>query len=214
MVLKLYGSAYSTCTRRVALVLHEKQVPFEFCPIALEKGEHKREEFVAKQPFGQVPYIDDDGFILYESRAIAYYVAKKWEHQGTPLIPTELKANAIFQQAASVELAHFNQYVEKAVIEMVFKPLSGTAGDPEIFKALIKSLSEDLDVYDRILSKQKYVAGDEITLADLYHIPYGSMLPEAGSLIMDEKPNVKRWFDNLSARPSWQAVKGEVKSTA
>ena len=59
---------------------------------------------------------------MYESRAIANYVAKKWENQGTPLIPTELKENALFQQAASVELAHFNDYAEKAVAAMVFKP--------------------------------------------------------------------------------------------
>jgi glutathione S-transferase len=57
MVLKLYGSSQSTCTRRVAAVLHEKKVPFQFVAVDLMKGEHKAPSFLAKQPFGQVPYI-------------------------------------------------------------------------------------------------------------------------------------------------------------
>lgn len=57
MVLKLFGSAKSTCTRRAATVLHEKQVPFEFHQVELAKGEHKSPEYLEKQPFGQVPYI-------------------------------------------------------------------------------------------------------------------------------------------------------------
>lgn len=58
MVLKLYGSAVSTCTRRVAVVLKEKEVPYEFIPVDFTKGENKTPEYLSKQPFGQVPYID------------------------------------------------------------------------------------------------------------------------------------------------------------
>lgn len=57
MVLKLYGSPMSTCTKRVAVVLHEKQVPFEMIPVDYAKGEHKSPEYLEKQPFGQMPYI-------------------------------------------------------------------------------------------------------------------------------------------------------------
>ena len=59
MVLKLYGSPMSTAVsvRLVALVLHEKQVPFELVPIDFFKKEHKSPEYLEKQPFGQVPYI-------------------------------------------------------------------------------------------------------------------------------------------------------------
>ena len=57
MVLKLYGSPTSTCTRLVALTCKEKNVPYELVPINLAKGEQKAPEFVKIQPFGQVPYI-------------------------------------------------------------------------------------------------------------------------------------------------------------
>ncbi|KAF9544698.1 hypothetical protein CPC08DRAFT_594366, partial [Agrocybe pediades] len=54
MVLKLYGHPISTCTHRVAVVLHEKQVPFSFHLIDMARGEHKSAEYLNKQPFGQV----------------------------------------------------------------------------------------------------------------------------------------------------------------
>lgn len=57
MVLKLYGFSVSTCTRRVAAILHEKNVPFEFVSVDLRKGEQKTPEFIKFQPFGVVPYI-------------------------------------------------------------------------------------------------------------------------------------------------------------
>jgi len=57
MVLKLFGDPLSTCTLSVAIVFHEKQVPFEFHNVVLAKGEHKTPQYLEKQPFGQVPYL-------------------------------------------------------------------------------------------------------------------------------------------------------------
>jgi len=57
MVLKLYGYPLSTCTRLVALICKEKEIPYELVPIDLKKREHKTAEFLKIQPFGQIPYI-------------------------------------------------------------------------------------------------------------------------------------------------------------
>lgn len=57
MVLKFYAFNLSPPSQYVATVLHEKKVPFEFVNIDLLKGEQKTPEVLAKQPFGQVPYI-------------------------------------------------------------------------------------------------------------------------------------------------------------
>lgn len=57
MVLTLYGASGATCTKRVATILHEKQVPFKFVAIDMAKQEHKSPAYLEKQPFGQVPYI-------------------------------------------------------------------------------------------------------------------------------------------------------------
>lgn len=57
MVLKLYGWTHSVATRRAACILKEKNVPFQFINVDITKGEHKAADYLAKQPFGQVPYI-------------------------------------------------------------------------------------------------------------------------------------------------------------
>ena len=62
MVVKLYGIYRSPWVRLVAAVLQEKQVPFELVPVDLANGEHKKPEYLAKHPYGQIPYIVSDSF--------------------------------------------------------------------------------------------------------------------------------------------------------
>ncbi|GJE94999.1 glutathione S-transferase [Phanerochaete sordida] len=218
MVLKLHGSPISTCTKRVAAVLHEKHVPFELVPVDFAKGEHKSAAHRAKQPFGQVPYIDDDGFVLYESRAIARYVAAKYAAQGTPLVPStsDLKATALFEQAVSVEGSNFDPFASGLAYEKVFIPMRGGATNEAHVEYLAKTLDMKLDGYEAILSKQKYLAGDEITLADLFHLPYGAFLKRLDYNYLEDpvkRPNVARWWKDITSRPSWQAVQEKVESS-
>lgn len=86
MALKVYGHAGAICTKRVLVTLKELSVPHELVSLDLLKGEHKAPEHVANHPFGKIPYIVDDGFVLYESRAICLYLARKF---GKHLIPGE-----------------------------------------------------------------------------------------------------------------------------
>jgi glutathione S-transferase len=74
MVLKLYGSAMSTS--RVLVTILEKELPYELILVDISKGEHKSEEYKKLQPFGKVPVLDDDGFLMFESRAICRYLAR------------------------------------------------------------------------------------------------------------------------------------------
>ncbi|KAH7929516.1 glutathione S-transferase [Leucogyrophana mollusca] len=209
MTLKIFGSSLSTCTRRVAVVCKEKNIPYELVSIDLAKGEHKAPSFTQNQPFGQVPYIDDDGFILYESRAIARYLAKKYAGQGTQeLIPSEAKAEALFEQAASTETSNFDPFASGIVFEKVFKIRRGLQTNEARVAELATSLNSKLEAYEVILSKQKYLAGDNVTLADLFHLPYGSMLRPAGhGELLEKHPNVARWWNDITNRPSWLAVK-------
>ncbi|KAJ7174824.1 glutathione S-transferase [Mycena filopes] len=206
-ILKLHGSKFATCTRRVATVLHELQVPFELVEVDLMKGEHKTPAYLTKQPFGQIPYIDDDGFILYETRAICRYIAAK--HPQSGLIPTEPKANALFEQAAAAEVSNFDPSASVAGLEKVF----GMTPDQAIVDKELAALDKKLEGYEAILAKHRYVAGETITLADLFHLPYASFVTLGGSDIMTRHPNVARWYKELVARPSWLAYLEGVKTT-
>ncbi|KAF6755477.1 glutathione S-transferase [Ephemerocybe angulata] len=214
MVLTVYGHPHLSCTQRVAAALHEKQVPFKLVVVDLMGKEQKTPAYLEKQPFGQIPVLEDDGYRIYETRAICRYIAEKYADQGTTLIPTDLKAKGIFEQAASVEYANWEPYASKAVIEKVYKAMGGQPADEDLVEKMLVSLEANLEVYDKILAKQKWVAGDEFTLADLFHMPYAALLPRVGRDVIAARPNVSRWAKELLARPSWQAVKDGVQSTA
>ncbi|KAF5309717.1 hypothetical protein D9611_014460 [Ephemerocybe angulata] len=168
MVLKLYAAPASTASLRVALILHEKEVPFEFHPIYLRNKEQKSADFLEKNPFGQVPYIDDEGFGLYESRAIGRYIALKYAGQGTQgLIPpqSDVEATGIFERAASLEYSQFDAHAIRFIVyERVFHTYTlsamGVSVDEEAVKYAIDQLSAKLDAYETILSKQAYLAGE------------------------------------------------------
>lgn len=69
----------------------------------------------------------------------------------------------------------------------------------------------DLDgvfaVYNSILAKQAYLAGNEVTLADLFHLPYGKLVKDvSGDGLFLKYPNVNRWFSGLEKRDSWIKV--------
>ncbi|KXN86666.1 Glutathione S-transferase F11 [Leucoagaricus sp. SymC.cos] len=218
MVLKLYGFPQSPNVTRIAVILLEKKVPFEFVLVDTAQREHKSPEYLDKQPFGQVPYIDDDGFILYESWAIARYVCEKYRDQGPDLLPTDLKKRARIDQAASVEQANFAPSSRIIVWEGLVKGIFGQQTDQAKLDEAKATFEEKLDGYERILSKQKYLAGDEVTLVDLIHLGYGAILPRAGCSALadaEKRPNVARWFKEIQSRPSWQTLlKDGVKSTA
>ncbi|KAJ6454138.1 thioredoxin-like protein [Mycena sanguinolenta] len=209
-ILKLYGAEIATCTRRVGTVLHELNVPFELIEIDLMKGQHKTPEFMKNQPFGQIPYIDDDGFILYETRAICRYIAAKYPASG--LVPTEPKANALFEQAAAVELTNFDPSAGKAGLELFKKNLGWPSNDAVVTEQL-EILDKKLDAYEVILSKSRYLGGDTITLADLFHLPYAGFIGAGGTDIMTRRLNVARWYNELVSRPSWLAYQEGVKTT-
>lgn len=98
---------------------------------------------------------------MYESRAIGHYIATKYADQGTPgLIPTEVKAFGRFQQACSIEIWNFHEFAGKAHFEKAVKPFLGLQSDMTVYDNHIASVDKSLDVYEKILSKQKYLAGD------------------------------------------------------
>lgn len=106
MVIKIHGAKQSTCTRRVLTALIEKGVPYELVPVNFAAAEHKSPAFLALQPFGKVPVLEDDGYFVFESRAMCRYIARKYADQGTKLMPAEgeIKAYGLFEQVCLVSL--------------------------------------------------------------------------------------------------------------
>lgn len=85
-------------------------------------------------------------------------------------------------------------YVPLAQVTEFSRRHRGLETDAVQAENLSNFLNARLDVYEKILSKQKYLAGDELTLADLFHLPCGVKLYVAGQGdFIDKRPNVKRY---------------------
>ena len=84
-------------------------------------------------------------------------------------------------------------------------------------EARVAQAESDLDTvlawYDKILAKQKYIAGDELTLADLFHLPNGAAL-KAGKWkeVFAKYPNADKWFKGLQESETWLTAAAEAKT--
>ncbi|CAF2778973.1 unnamed protein product [Rotaria sp. Silwood2] len=207
-VIVVYGMTVSPATQRVLATLIEKGLDYELKVVDLMSGEHLAPEYLQKQPFGTIPtLIDADGFKIYESRAICRYLETKYKGHGTELVPKDNKALGLFEQGVAIESSNFDSLANQIASEKIFKRMRG--GEPDMAKVtqLRRDLSENLDVYEKILSKQPYIGGQTFTLADLFHLPCGVLLVKAGeSDLFESRPHVKQWWNKISSRPAWKSV--------
>ncbi|XP_010269471.1 PREDICTED: glutathione S-transferase F13-like [Nelumbo nucifera] len=205
---KLLGLPMSTCTARVLACLHEKGIDFELVPVNLPAGEHKQPPFLSKNPFGQIPALDDGDLTLFESRAITKYLATKRNDVGPDLLRLgDAKEAAFVNVWLEVEAHQYSPPISALVYQRVVLPVFGGTPDEKVIEANAEKLGKILDVYEERLSKSKYLAGDFYSLADLHHLPYTYYLtktPEAK--LIYSRPHVKAWWEDISSRPAFKKV--------
>jgi len=207
-VIKLHGHPISTATAMVLCCLNEKEVEYDFAIVELSAGAHKQPQYLALNPFGVVPTIQDGDLTLFESRAIVKYLAKKYKGQGTDLLGNTLAEQALVEQRCEVEGHSFFPPASTILFQTVLRPLRGGATDEAVVEVNIGKLNKVLDIYEERLSKSKYLAGDFFSLADLQHLPWTQYLVTAckkGDLISSRK-HVNAWWENISSRPAWKKV--------
>ncbi|PIA61504.1 hypothetical protein AQUCO_00300785v1 [Aquilegia coerulea] len=208
VILKVHGYIQSSAVMRIAACLNEKGLEFEFVPVDMMAGEHKKEPFLSLNPFGQIPVFEDGDLKLFESRAITRYIAHEHANKGTKLITDIPKEMAIISMWMEVETHQFDPLVSKLTYELIFKSkFLGLVTDEAAVKELKTKLAKVLDVYEARLSQSKYLAGDEFTLADLHHLPnlHYLMNTPIKEMFMSH-PHFWAWCADILARPSWSNV--------
>lgn len=103
------------------LLLPQSGAEFDLHRVDLQKGEHKQPEHLARQPFGKIPAIEDDGFQLYESRAIARYLNET--RGGSKLVPSDPRERALMEQWISLEQGTISPEFWPILRPRVFGPL-------------------------------------------------------------------------------------------
>ncbi len=203
--MKVYGHPASTCTRKVLCALAEKGVDAEFVFVDIMKGAQKAAEYLEIHPFGVVPVLEDDGFRLFESRAILRYLDSKLGG----LSPESIQDKAVMEQWISVEQSYFSPPAMKAILEVFFAPMKGTTPDADVVAKGKADAAKALDVLERALVGKEYLAGN-FSIAEITYAPYLQYLVDTGAGdIIKDRPNVSAWWDRISARPSWQKALGK-----
>jgi glutathione S-transferase len=201
-MLKLFGNPVSTCTRKVLATLNETKTPFDFTVIDFAKGEHKQPPHLARQPFGQVPALDDDGFKMYEARAMARYIDAK---AGGTLTPKDLQVRARMEQWISVETENFSSHAMKFIYHSVFK----REQPPEVLTKAGAALDVAFGVMERQLGETPYLAGQTLSIAEYCYAPYLEYLPATPAAAkLDAYPHVKKWWAAVRERPAWRKIIG------
>ncbi len=202
--MKIYGHPMSTCTRKVLMTLAETNTPYELVVVDFAKGEHKQEPHLTRQPFGQVPALQDDDFELYESRAMCRYINDK---ANGAMIPRDSRDRARMEQWISIETSNFSGAVMKFVYHHIFH----REQTPAVLDAAGDQLDKALDVMDKQLADHPFLAGDSFTLADICYMPYleyGMSTPAKDRI--GKFPRVVAWWSKVSERPTWRKVAGRA----
>jgi GSH-dependent disulfide-bond oxidoreductase len=181
---------------KVALFLEESGLPYELVPVDTRKGDQFKPEFLAVNPNGKVPAIDDDGVFVFDSNAILLYLAEK---TGKFLAP-----NTPANRAQTLSWLMF--------IATGLGPYSGQAVH---FKhAAPKDLEyahnryqyeahRHYKILDDHLAKSRYMVSDTYSIVDMAFWGWARLAPFVlGDDVFTKYPNVKRLLDEVAARPA------------
>ena len=200
MTLKIYGIPRSRATRTLWMA-HELGISFDLIEVQPGPEGSRKPEYLRLNPNGQVPFIDDDGLILWESLAINLYLAKK---HGGPIGPANL--------AEDGQMTMWGFWTVNEIEPQASTVLYNTAERPEAERSAaalttaLNALQAPLNVLERKLQEGSgYLVGRRFTVADLNVISCLFYLRFAPQILAD-KPAIRAWYDGAMARPANRAA--------
>lgn len=195
--IKLYRFHLSGHSHRVQLALSLMGLPFDMIDVNLGQGEHKKADFLALHPFGQVPVIDDGGAVVYDSNAILVYLASKYgEGRWLPTDPAGAAAVQAWLSVAAGQIA-FGPAAARLV------NLFGAKFNQQEVIARSHAL---LAVLDRVLGQRDWLAGAAVSIADIACFTYVWASGE-GSVDLADYPHVRAWLARVEALPGFVPFK-------
>ena len=181
---------------KVALFLEEAGMPYELVPVDTRKGEQFAPSFVAINPNAKVPVIVDGDTIVCDSNAILFYLAEqtgKFLPEETAAARGELLSWLMFVATG------IGPYMGQAVHFKHFAPEE----IPYAINRYVYEAQRHFGIVDAQLASRRYVLGERYTIVDMAMWGWARVIPFAlGEDAWGRMPNLKRWFDEISARPA------------
>jgi glutathione S-transferase len=198
-VLKILGRKTSSNVQKVLWCCGEIGLPFERTDVGGPFGGNKAPEYLALNPNGLVPTVDDDGFVLWESNAIVRYLAAK--HAAGSLYPSDARV-----RADADRWMDWQQTAVAGPLGILYRALLKTPPDiierADIENAQRRAAAA-LTILDAHLARTRHVAGGELTMGDLAlgYAPHRWFLMP---IERPELPNLQRWYGLLCERPAYR----------
>jgi glutathione S-transferase len=192
---RLFGDPISGNCYKVALTLAQTDREFEWAPISVTSGETKKADFLARNPFGEVPVLQlPDGSYLSQSNAIISFLA-----EGTPLLP-----NDPLSRARVNEWLFWEQYSHEPVIATTrfwIHYLNAEAEYAERIAANRERGYAALAVMEQQLEKQDFLANNRYSVADIALYAYTHVCHQGG-FSLSNYPAVRAWLARVAAQPA------------
>lgn len=204
----LYHLPISPASRKVRLVLSEKNLAFEMVE---ERDWERRDDFLALNPSGEVPVlIDEDGEVISGAYAICEFLEET--HPENPVLPGSQHERAEARRLVDWFDRKFSMEVSEGLIfEKVTRRFLSAAdggGAPEmgVVRAALHNLRYHLDYISYLMESRSWLAGDQLTLADLVAGAHLSCLDYVGDVPWNQYPLAKEWYVRLKSRPSFRPI--------
>lgn len=191
--MKLYHHPLSGHAHRARLILALLGVPHELIEVDLKAGAHKTQDFLALNPFGQVPVLDDDGTIVSDSNAILVYVAKTLGR--SDWLPEDPRGAAAVQRWLSVASGEVAYGPAAARLVTVF----GATFNPDEVIGRAHILLGRLETH---LAGRDWLVGERPTIADVALYSYVARAPE-GHVDLSGYANVNAFLRRIEALPGF-----------
>jgi glutathione S-transferase len=201
------GSPYG---RAVFAMLEEKGAPYRLAPVNTET--RKVEPHILRHPFGRVPVLEHGGYMLYETQAILRYIDRILPRPS--LTPADPRAAGRMDQVMNICDWYLFQGVNNVIgFQRLVKPrLMGQPADEAVIAQAMAQARIVFDALTRLLGGQSYLAGDNLSLADLMIVPQLDFLKQTPEWAVLASPILTSWLDRMIARPSFKATTWECIS--
>ena len=201
----IYGVPGSPYVRAALLGLEEKGCEWRFH--AMPFGAFKAPEHLTRHPFGRIPVMDHGDFRLYEVQAILRYLDRIIPEPR--LTPRDPRAEARMNQICGITDWYFMPQVSATItFQRLVAPKIGRPVDEAKVSEAIPKAEICVAEISRLLGDQLFMAGDEVSIADLMLAPQLTMFAEVpeGAAMLQPHPNIRAWVERMNARPSMAAT--------
>lgn len=204
-MLKLHHLPISFNSRRIWIALLEKNLPFELVDMRLD-GDQFQPDFLALNPFHQIPLLVDGEVRVLESLAILDYLEAKYPSPA--LMPIEPVTLATVRM---VEMVTVNELVPP--FGLLIRRSMGAAVEAEEAEKAKKRMTTVLGFFEQLLGDGPYFAGESFSLAEVVAGTVVPHLPGVG-VLLDEYPRLQQWGIRLNERPSFVETKPTAQDLA